>query len=90
MQALTSTTVSTSGTSLSGLKYIPLPPRLQALMKIIVYGLAFNGRGSYLRGPWNILDLFVVIVGVLVLVLESFLNANDIIWLRAIRAMRQV
>ena len=57
-------------------------------MKIIVYGLAFNGKGSYLRRAWNILDIFVVIVGILVLVLESLIDASDIIWLRAVRAMR--
>ena len=57
-------------------------------MKIIVFGFAFNGKGSYLRHAWNILDIFVVIVGILVLVLESFIDANDIIWLRAVRALR--
>ena len=57
-------------------------------MKILVLGLAFNGPNSYLRGAWNILDIFVVIVGVLVIVLESMMDANDIVWLRAIRAMR--
>ena len=57
-------------------------------MKIIVHGFAFNGKGSYLRGPWNILDLFVVIVGILVLVLQAIIDANNIIWLRAVRAMR--
>ena len=57
-------------------------------MKIIVYGFAFNGKGSYIRGAWNILDIFVVIVGILVLVLQSILDASNIIWLRAVRAMR--
>lgn len=57
-------------------------------MKIIVTGLVFNGPNSYLRQPWNILDIFVVIVGVLVLVLQSIFDSNNIIWLRAVRAMR--
>ena len=57
-------------------------------MKIIVHGLAFNGKGSYLRGAWNILDIFVVIVGVLVLVLAAVLDPSNIVWLRAVRAMR--
>ena len=63
------------------------PPR-QAVIKIIVLGLAFNGPRSYLRSAWNILDIFVVIVNILILVLQSYLNANDIIWLRAFRAFR--
>ncbi len=57
-------------------------------MKIIVCGFAFNGPYSYIRRPWNILDLFIVIVGVLVLVLESIIDSKDIIWLRALRALR--
>ena len=57
-------------------------------MKVLVYGFAFNGPTSYIRNPWNILDLFVVIVGILVLVLESVVDPNDIIWIRAFRAMR--
>lgn len=59
-------------------------------MKIIVFGLVFNGPDSYLRGAWNIIDIFVVIVGILVLVLQSVLDSNNIIWLRAFRAMRSV
>ena len=59
-------------------------------MKIIVLGLAFNGRDSYIRSPWNILDLVVVTVNILVLTLSSIINSEDIIWLRALRAFRWV
>ena len=59
-------------------------------MKIIVLGLLFNGPKSYLRVPWNILDIFVVIVGILVLVLQSVFDSSSIVWLRAVRALRQV
>ncbi|GAX86028.1 hypothetical protein CEUSTIGMA_g13443.t1 [Chlamydomonas eustigma] len=61
---------------------------LEALMKIFTYGLLFNGKDSYLRNPWNILDMFVVIVNVLVLALDTVTNPNYIIWLRAFRALR--
>ncbi len=61
---------------------------VEALMKIIADGLLFNGPQSYLRKPWNILDAFVVVVGVLVLSLQNVTNPNNIIWLRAFRAMR--
>ena len=59
-------------------------------MKIIVFGLVFNGPDSYLRGAWNILDIFVVIVGILVLVLDSIIDSDNIMWLRAVRALRRV
>ncbi|GAX82517.1 hypothetical protein CEUSTIGMA_g9944.t1 [Chlamydomonas eustigma] len=61
---------------------------VEALMKILALGLLFNGKDSYLRNPWNILDMFVVIVNVLVLALDTLTNPNNIIWLRAFRALR--
>lgn len=61
---------------------------LQAVLKIFVLGFAFNGKQSYMRSGWNILDIFIVGVNICVLVLESNLNPNNIIWLRAFRAMR--
>jgi hypothetical protein len=64
------------------------PNPFQATMKILVLGLLFNGKDSYLRNPWNILDMFVVIVNVLVLALDTLTNPNYIIWLRAFRALR--
>jgi len=60
----------------------------EAFMKIIVAGLAFNGSDSYLRSPWNCLDMIVVVVGVLVLALENVMNSDYIVWLRAMRAFR--
>lgn len=35
---------------------------IEMLLKMIVMGLLFNGRGSYLRSSWNLLDFFVVLV----------------------------
>jgi hypothetical protein len=67
--------------------FIPSPCR-QAVIKILVQGLIFNGKQSYLRQAWNILDIFIVIVGILVLALESITNPSYIIWLRAFRALR--
>lgn len=31
------------------------------ILKIISYGLLFNGPDSYLKSPWNILDFIIVI-----------------------------
>ena len=33
----------------------------EALLKIITLGFVFNGRHSYLRNTWNILDFIIVI-----------------------------
>ena len=41
----------------------------QAVMKIITYGFIFTGKYAYMRRSWNVLDLFVVLVGVMVLAL---------------------
>ncbi len=60
----------------------------QAVMKIVVYGLAFTGEHAYLRKSWNILDVFVVIVGILVLALDAFIDPGYIKWLRVFRALR--
>lgn len=37
---------------------------VEAITKIIVYGLIFNGKDSYLRLAWNLIDLTVVITSV--------------------------
>jgi len=34
----------------------------EAIIKIVVFGVLFNGKSSYLREPWNFLDLFVVLI----------------------------
>ena len=56
-------------------------------LRVWAFGV-WRSPDAYLRNPWNILDVFVVIVGILVLVLETVMDPNDIIWLRAFRAMR--
>ena len=34
----------------------------EAFVKIAVFGLLINGKTSYLREPWNILDFLVVLI----------------------------
>lgn len=36
---------------------------VEALIKALVKGFLFNGEGSYLRNPWNILDFLIVVIG---------------------------
>ncbi|GAX76997.1 hypothetical protein CEUSTIGMA_g4444.t1 [Chlamydomonas eustigma] len=61
---------------------------VEALLKIMVLGFVVNGPSSYLRQAWNALDFFIVIVGILVVTLESLTNPSYILWLRSFRAMR--
>ena len=44
---------------------------IEALMKIITFGFLFNGRKSYLRNAWNILDFFIVVTSVISLSIDS-------------------
>lgn len=38
---------------------------IEAIMKIVTFGLIMNGRPSYLRNPWNMLDFFIIVFSVL-------------------------
>ena len=38
---------------------------LECLMKIITFGLLFNGKWSYLRRPWYLLDFSIVILSII-------------------------
>eukprot|EP00798_Chlamydomonas_sp_ICE-L_P006468 gene6469-3102_t len=62
---------------------------LEAILKVIVLGFAFNGSGSYIRSCWNQLDLFVVIMGLLVIIMQIFFpSSNAALSLRSFRALR--
>jgi hypothetical protein len=37
---------------------------IEAVAKIIVFGFLFNGKQSYLKTAWNIIDFFTVITSV--------------------------
>ena len=41
---------------------------LECMMKIFVFGLIFNGKESYMRVPWNILDLIILTACILSLI----------------------
>lgn len=40
---------------------------LEAIIKIIAFGFATNGKSSYLRNPWNSLDFLIIFFSVLAL-----------------------
>ena len=43
----------------------------EAILKIITHGFLFNGKYSYLRNPWNILDFIIVIFALISLSLTD-------------------
>jgi hypothetical protein len=36
----------------------------EVIVKIIAYGFMFNGKLSFMKNPWNLLDLLIVIFSV--------------------------
>lgn len=37
----------------------------EAIIKIAIFGFLLNGKPSYLRVPWNILDFLVIVVSLI-------------------------
>lgn len=35
---------------------------IEFLMKAVALGFAFNGKDSYIRNPWNIIDFIIVLI----------------------------
>jgi len=57
---------------------------IEMLLKIIAKGFLMNGKNSYLRGGWNILDFFIVCVSLISLGMgDAGLN-----FLKALRTLR--
>jgi hypothetical protein len=59
----------------------------ECAVKIIQYGLLFNGPNSYLKVSWNIMDIVIVCFSVLSLILSD-INIPFIKVLRLLRVLR--
>lgn len=57
---------------------------LEMMLKVISLGFVFNGSRSYVRDPWNILDLGILISSLVTL----FSSNNTVRSLRSIRTLR--
>ena len=79
------------GTKAKVLKYVDLVTTIffsiEIVIKVIAYGLYFNGKNSYLRNYWQILDFLFVIFSILAL-LPLDLNGRMIKSVRMIRLLR--
>jgi hypothetical protein len=59
----------------------------EAVFKIITFGFLFNGKSSYLRNGWNIIDFIVVIFAILSMSVTT-INLKFIKILRLLRVLR--
>jgi len=57
---------------------------LEMCMKIVAYGIYFEDPDAYLRDPWNCMDGFIVVIGIV----GKALSGANIEWVRALRTMR--
>jgi len=60
---------------------------LECALKIIVYGFLINGKKSYLRSAWNVLDFFIVIIAIISLITTD-IELNVLKVLRLLRILR--
>ena len=60
---------------------------LECLINVILLGLAFNGRNSYLRDSWNILD-FLIVVFSLINIAAAGVDLGIIKLFRMLRVLR--
>ena len=57
---------------------------LEAAIKIIALGFVF-GKNTYLRDPWNVIDFFIVVTGLMDF-LQGFIG--DVVSLKSLRVLR--
>jgi len=64
---------------------------IEALLKIIAYGLLFNRDVAYLKNGWNIIDILVVIISLISIFLSGKLKIIKIFRLfRVLRPIRVI
>ncbi|KAF5841710.1 Ion transport protein-domain-containing protein [Dunaliella salina] len=59
---------------------------IEVIMKIVAFGLFFNGSRSYLRSGWNLVDAFVVVISLVVIAVQAAYEGHHLIGLRMLRA----
>ena len=59
---------------------------LECLINIILFGFICNGKQSYARDPWNIMDMVVVFFSILTLLFKS--ASEDLNILKVFRMLR--
>ena len=57
---------------------------MEMMLKIIALGFILNGKDSYMRDPWSVLDFFIVLISIISIVSTVY----DISFLKALRMLR--
>jgi len=61
----------------------------ELILKVIVFGFAFNGKDSYIRNAWNIMDFVIVVFSLISISLrEAGSKVSAIKTLRMLRVLR--
>ena len=62
---------------------------IELILKVIVFGFMFNGKDSYIRNAWNIMDFIIVAFSLISLSLrDAGSNLSAIKTLRMLRVLR--
>jgi len=56
---------------------------IEFFLKVVTFGLLFNGSLSYLRDNWNIMDFIILLLSIL-----SLTKVQDLKFMKAIRLVR--
>lgn len=65
---------------------------LELLVKVFTYGFMFNGKQSYMRNPWNIMDFLIVVFSLISAVFsnDNFKIIKVFRMLRVLRPLRMI
>jgi hypothetical protein len=61
---------------------------LECALKVVAYGFVVNGRSSYLKNGWNVLDFAIVVISVFSLSMSSAGAYRNLKALRTFRVLR--
>lgn len=61
---------------------------VEMAIKLVVYGLIFNGPNSYLKIGWNILDFVIVTISIISIIVPAIQEAKGIKIIRVLRILR--
>lgn len=59
---------------------------IECLINLILFGLICNGKSSYARDPWNVIDLLIVIFSLITLVYQD--SVDDLSTIKVFRMLR--
>lgn len=61
---------------------------IECSINIILFGFLCNGKHSYARNPWNLMDMIVVFFSILTHVIKDIAGANNLNILKVFRMLR--